>query len=199
MTDFLTGAQGWVDPGADLTAAGGGASWYAIHVRSNFEKRVAADLSARGLVSYLPAVAEVHTWSDRRKVVETPLFPGYVFSRFEDTPSRRVSVLRTPGAVRILGFGDALEPVPDAELEAVRRLIQANVPLLAHPLLKEGAWVRIRRGPLRDVEGLLVRIKSQTRLVLSVELLARSVSTEIDAGDVEVVRSPWRPAGVRSN
>lgn len=160
-------------------------SWYAVHVRSNFERRVSIDLATKGVECYVPAVKETHTWTDRKKAIEVPLFPGYVFTRLYDTPALRHKVLRSPGAVRILGFGGSIEPVPDAEIEAIQRLIQANVPLLAHPLLREGAMVRIWRGPLKDLEGLLVRIKSQTRLVLSVELLSRSVSTEVDSSDVE--------------
>jgi len=163
-------------------------SWYAVHVRSNFEKRVATELGAKGVECYVPAVKETHAWTDRKKVIEVPLFPGYVFTRFYDTPALRHTVVRSCGAVRILGPGESIEPVPNSEIEAIQRILQANVPLLAHPLLREGALVRIRRGPLKDLEGLLVRIKSQTRLVLSVELLSRSVSTEVDASDVEPLR-----------
>jgi len=163
-------------------------SWYAVHVRSNFEKRVSIDLATKGVECYVPAVKETRTWTDRKKTIEVPLFPGYVFTRMYDTPALRHVVMRSPGAVRILGNGGLIEAVPTVEVEAIQRLIQSNVPLLAHPLLREGAMVRIWRGPLKDLEGLLVRIKSQTRLVLSVELLSRSVSTEVDASDVEPLR-----------
>lgn len=170
-------------------------SWYAVHVRSNYEKRVATELAAKGIESYVPAVVEKRNWTDRKKLIEAPLFPGYVFTRFDDAPASRTAVLRTAGAVRILGFGDSLEAVPDTEIEYLQQLLQANVSILTHPLLREGAWVRIRRGPLKDLEGLLVRVKSEARLVLSVKLLSRSVSTEIDLGDVELVRgaSPLQP------
>lgn len=162
--------------------------WYAVHVRSNFEKRVAGELAAKGVESYLPAVTEIHNWKDRKKQIETPLFPGYVFTRFSDTGASRLTVLRTAGAVRILGNQDSIEAVPDTEIESIQRLLQSNAALLTHPLLQEGSMVRIRRGPLKDVEGLLVRVKSQARLVLSVKLLSRSVSTEVDVRDVEAVR-----------
>ena len=164
-------------------------SWYAVHVRSNFEKRVAGELTAKGLESYLPAVTEVHDWKDRKKRIDVPLFPGYVFTRFCDSPVSRLTVLRTVGAARILGCQDSIEAIPDAEIESIQRLLQANVPLLTHPLLREGSLVRILRGPLKDVDGLLIRIKNQARLVLSVKLLSRSVSTEVDVRDVEVVRA----------
>jgi len=178
----INNEPGLIDPPMELP------SWYAVHVRSNFEKRVSIDLATRGVECYVPAVKETHTWTDRKRTIEVPLFPGYVFTRIYDTPALRHVVLRSPGAVRILGHGGLIEAVPTAEVEAIQRLLQANIPLLAHPLLREGAMVRIWRGPLKDLEGLLVRIKSQTRLVLSVELLSRSVSTEVDASDVEPLR-----------
>lgn len=162
--------------------------WYALYTRSNFEKRVAYELSAKGVENYLPVVEQVHQWKDRRKRIDLPVFPGYVFVRFRDSHPTRLETLRTAGTVRLLGHGDQLEPIPDAEIESIRRLLKARVPCFAHPFLREGAWVRVKHGPLRDVEGLLVRVKSRTRLVLSVALLSQSVATEIDVSDVEVLR-----------
>jgi transcription antitermination factor NusG len=155
---------------------------------------VAGELTTKGLESYLPSVTEVHDWKDRKKRIDVPLFPGYVFTRFCDSPASRLAVLRTVGAARILGFQDSIEPIPDAEIESIQRLQQANVPLLIHPLLREGSLVRILRGPLKDLKGLLIRIKNQARLVLSVELLSRSVSMEVNVQDVEVMRAvPLQP------
>jgi transcription antitermination factor NusG len=168
--------------------------WYAVYTRSNFEKRVAANLAAKGVESYLPVVQQLHQWKDRKKMVDLPVFPGYVFVRFRDTATTRLGVLRTAGTVRILGQEDRIEPVPEWEIESIRRLLKANVPCFAHPFLREGAWVRVKRGPLKDLEGLLVRVKSKTRLVLSVALLSQSVATEIDVSDVEVIR-PGRKSG----
>lgn len=162
--------------------------WYALYTRSNFEKRVAVELAAKRVENYLPLVEQVHQWKDRRKRVEVPVFPGYVFVRLEDSHTARLEVLRTAGCVRILGQGDRIEPVPEPEIESIRRLLKARVPCFAHPFLKEGAWVRVKSGPLREIEGLLVRVKSKTRLVLSVALLSQSVATEIDVADVEVLR-----------
>lgn len=173
-----------------LAAAAGAAEprWYALYTRSNFEKRVSCELASKHVENYLPVVEQVHQWKDRRKRVEVPVFPGYVFVRLRDSHSTRLEVLRTAGSVRILGQGDRIEPVPEAEIESIRRLLKARVPCFSHPFLKEGAWVRVKSGPLRDVEGLLVRMKSKTRLVLSVALLSQSVATEIDVADVEVLR-----------
>jgi len=162
--------------------------WYAIHTRSRFEKVVAAHLSAKAVENYLPSFEEVHQWRDRKKKVEMPAFPGYVFARFADGGAARLKVLKTPGAVRILGGEDGIEAVPDREIDAIRRLFRSSAPCFSHPFLREGAWVRVRRGPLQGLEGLLVRAKNRDRLVLSIDLLSQSVATEIDASDVEVIR-----------
>lgn len=176
-----------------VPAAALSGSWYAVHVRSRFERPVATELAAKGIDAYVPFLREVHTWTDRRKTVEVPLFPGYVFARFEDSPATRLAIVRTTGSVRILGPGSSIEPIPDVQIGAIHRLIAGNLPLLTHPLLNEGALVRIRRGPLKDVEGLLLRRKNEVRLVVSVSLLSRSVSAEVDLADIEVLRAAPAP------
>jgi len=163
--------------------------WYAVRTRSNCEKKVSSLLVEKGIEHYLPTFREVHQWKDRRKVVEQPLFPGYLFTRMMDSRESQLSVLRSDGVVSILGNRDTIEAVPDSEIEAVRRLLDSNAGFQAHPLLQEGAWVRVKRGPLKNLEGLLVQIRSQTRLVVSITLLSRSVSTQIYAGDVEFLHS----------
>lgn len=163
--------------------------WYAVRTRSNCEKKVSSLLFDKGIEHFLPTFREVHQWKDRKKVVESPLFPGYLFTRILDSRESRVSVLSSEGVVTILGSGDTIEQVPDNEIEAVRTLLECNTRYRAHPLLREGAWVRVKRGPLKNLEGLLVRVKAQTRLVLSISLLSQSVSTEIDASDVQFLRS----------
>jgi transcription antitermination factor NusG len=164
------------------------AQWYAVQTRSRFEKLVAAHLNAKAVENYLPSFEAIHQWRDRKKVVEMPAFPGYVFARFTDGGPARMNVLKTPGAVRILGRGEALEPVADEEIESVRVMLHSGSLCFSHPFLREGARVRMRRGPLKDLEGLLVRFKNGSRLVLSIELLSQSVATEVDANDVEVIR-----------
>jgi transcription antitermination factor NusG len=170
--------------------------WYAVQTRSRFEKAVAAQLSAKSVENYLPAFEEVHRWKDRRKVVELPAFPGYVFARFSDAGAVRLQILKTSGAVRILGRGEVLEPVPDHEIASVRLLLQSNAGCAPHPFVSEGSWVRVRRGPLKDLEGLLVRVKSHSRLVVAIELLSQAVATEVDFSDIEPAR---RPAAVSSH
>jgi transcription antitermination factor NusG len=164
-------------------------SWYAIHTRANAEKKVMTKLGSKGVETYLPLFRETHQWKDRRKVIEIPLFPGYAFVRMSDSPENRISVLRTAGAVRILGTGAGIEPVPDYQLHGIRQLLTSRLGFFEHPFLREGAWVRVRRGPLEGVEGHLIRSKAQSRLVLSVEILSRSVATEVELSDVEVIRT----------
>jgi transcription antitermination factor NusG len=163
--------------------------WYAVRTRSKFEVKVRTRLFDKGVDCYLPVLHETHRWKDRNKEIEVPVFPGYLFTRLVDSSEARLAVLRTEGVVNILGQGERIEPVPEEEIESLRRLLAAKPRCLAHPFLQEGAWVRVKRGVLKNLEGLLVRVKNQTRLVLSITLLSQSVSTEIDAKDVECVRS----------
>jgi transcriptional antiterminator NusG len=165
----------------------GQARWYAVHTRSNFEQRVASELGRKGFESYLPAYDETHQWKDRKKTVAVPLFPGYVFARFDGSLGLRQPVLHTSGVVRILGTGGVIEAVPDEEIDAVRRLLGSHVACHAHPFLREGVRVRVKRGALKDMEGTLVRFKNRVRLVISVALIAQSVAAELDIGDVEPV------------
>jgi transcription termination/antitermination protein NusG len=160
-------------------------SWYALRTRSNFEKHVVSELALKGVDHYLPCLREIRWWKDRRKEIEEPLFRGYVFTRFADNPVNRLQVLKTLGAVNILGQGAQIEPIPDAEIDSIRAMLAANVRCFVHPFLREGCRVRVRRGPLKGLEGLLVRFKNDARLVISVNLLSQSVAAEIDIGDVQ--------------
>jgi transcription termination/antitermination protein NusG len=171
--------------------------WYAVQTRSNFEKIVHSELCGKEIESYLPVLPEMRQWKDRVKRIEQPVFSGYVFARFVDDPGAKLRVLRSYGAVRILGNASAIEAIPDPEIEGVRRLLMSSERSFVHPFLREGMRVRVKRGPLRDVEGLLVRFRNQARLVLSIDLLSRSVAAEINAGDVEalgrsVTAQPWQ-------
>jgi transcription termination/antitermination protein NusG len=159
-----------------------------MQTRSRFEKAVAAQLDAKAVEHYLPSFGELRQWKDRKKVVEQVAFPGYVFVRFADGGSARLNILKIPGAVRILGRGEELEPVPEHEIDAVRRMLQSSGKCRSHPFVKEGTRVRVRRGPLRDMEGILVRVNNHDRLVVSIELLSKAVATEVDARDVEPIK-----------
>jgi len=153
--------------------------WYAVRVKSNFEFSSANILRAHGLETYLPTLSTRRRWSDRIKEVEAPLFPGYLFSRFEW--DKRRPVITTPGVVGIVSAGKTLLPVDEAELEAVRAILLSNVVAGPWPFLKVGREVELVRGPLSGLEGILVKVKSSFRLVVSVSLLQRSLAAEIDA------------------
>jgi transcription antitermination factor NusG len=166
--------------------------WYALYTRSHFEKRVADALNEKGVTVYLPTVREIHRWKDRNKAVDLPLFPGYLFVRMADTDASRLQVLRTNGTVRILGQGDTIEPIPALEIESVQRILSSSVCFGLHPFLREGAWVRVNRGPLQGVEGQLMRFTNGTRLIVSIHLLRQSIAAEVDGQDVEPVRQAGR-------
>lgn len=163
--------------------------WYALQTRSNLEKSVVNELDSKGIPTFCPSFSESHQWADRKKTIERPVFPGYVFTRFCDPSPVKLRVLQTNGVVRILGMGKLIEPIPDEQIESIRRMLTSGKVCFPHPFLQEGSRVRVKRGPLKDIEGTLVRIKQQTRLVLSVDLISHSVATEVDMADVEVVAS----------
>jgi len=165
--------------------------WYAVHTRSKCEKAVRTELTVKGVENFLPSIHEIHRWKDREKAVELPVFPGYIFVRILNRPADIIPVLRTEGAVRILGGSREIEPVPDSEIESIRRLVDAKLPFFPHACLHEGDRVKVKKGPLKDVEGSLIRVNQhQGRLVLAVEMLSRAVAVEVDLRDIEVLRSP---------
>lgn len=153
-------------------------SWYGLQVRPRFEKAVSEILKGKGYEEFLPLYRAKNRWSDRLKTVELPLFQGYLFCRMD--VNRRLPVLTTPGVRSIVGCGKMPAPVDPEQMEAVFRLVRSGVAMLPWPYLREGQRVRINRGAMKDVEGLLISIKKQYRLVVSVTLLQRSVSVEID-------------------
>ena len=163
--------------------------WYAARTRSNFEKRVTEEIRAKGFEPYCPVFEEAHEWADRRKIVERPVFPGYVFVRFDNTPAARLSLLRTAGVVGFLGVDGIPEPIPNAEIEPVRRMLRGGLGVMGHPFLTAGAWVRVKRGALKGVEGRFVRAKNGSRLIVSISLLSQSIAAEVDARNVEVITS----------
>jgi transcriptional antiterminator NusG len=152
--------------------------WFALRVRSNYERVAQLHLRQRGYEEFAPAYHQERSWSDRKKIVEQFLFPGYVFCRVN--PSMRLPVLTIPGVVGLVGFGKIPAPVPDQEIEHVRTMVQSGLLVTPWPFLEIGQGVLIERGPLSGVEGILQEVKGRFRLVVSISLLQRSVSTEID-------------------
>ena len=154
-------------------------SWFALRVRSKFERVASLHLRDRGYEQFAPSYQAQSTWSDRKKIIERFLFPGYVFCRMN--PNDRLRVLTVPGVVDILGFGArGPEAIPETEIMTVRRMVDSGVLLKPWPFLQVGQAVLIEHGPLAGLEGILDSCKGRERLVVSVTLLRRSVSTEIE-------------------
>jgi transcription antitermination factor NusG len=157
-------------------------AWGAVYTRHQHEKAISEMLEAKGFEVFLPLYESTRKWKDRRKVLSLPLFPCYVFVR--GAHERRLPVLTTPGVHMIISRGERVATVPDEEIEAIRRIVEGQLSVEPHPFLRCGERVRVVRGPLEGVEGVLTRKKNQYRLVLSVEMLVQSVAVEIDAVDV---------------
>lgn len=162
-------------------------AWWAIYTRHRHEKSVAEILARKNFEVFLPVYEAIRRWSDRKMRITLPLFPGYVFVR--GGLHRRLDVVSTPGVHMILFRGEQVATIPDAEIGAIRRALDGSVRIVPHPFLQCGERVRVIRGSLEGVEGILVRKKNLCRLVLSVDLMAQSAALEIDASDVERVSS----------
>ncbi len=160
--------------------------WYAVYTRSRHEKVVAEELCRRQVECFLPLRDVLSKWKDRRKLVQLPVFPGYLFVN-TDMERRRIDVLRVPSVVRIVGFKGVPEPIPSEQIQAVKDLVFHQLEFDPHPYLHAGDRVRIVRGPLRGVEGILLEKKNRYRFVLSIDLIQQAVACEIDAEDVEKI------------
>jgi transcription termination/antitermination protein NusG len=181
-------------PGAhiDMQAESEGPSmshWYALYTRFHCEQLVYSQLAARGFAVFLP---KLETWSGRAgqpRLIATIMFPGYLFLHHAMDKMSYLEVRKARGMVRILGERwDRLGVVPDAEIAAIQKVVHARLPVLPHPYLKEGQRVRITSGPLEGTEGVLVHIKpAKGVLVLSIDLLQRSVAVEVDCSMVVAV------------
>jgi transcription antitermination factor NusG len=169
----------------DNTEDASGLPWWALYTRHQHEKTVAEILQMKGVEVFLPLYASVRRWRDRNKVLYMPLFPGYLFVR--GVLGQRVHVMTTPGIHMILCQGDRAAVIPEDEIQAIRRIAEVDCSVEPHPFLKCGERVRVKRGSLSGIEGILVRKKNIFRLVLTVEMLAQSVAVEVDASDVEPV------------
>ncbi len=153
--------------------------WYALYTRPRHEKAVAEQLVRRQVETFLPVREVLSRWKDRRKLVQLPLFPGYVFVR--TALERKREVVSADGVVCMVGFHGTPAPIPDEQIEGVREICVTKLPCDPYPYLTEGREVRVIRGPLAGLSGILIRKKSKHRLVVSIDLLRQSVAVEIDA------------------
>ena len=169
--------------------------WYAILARTGREKNATMLLENAGFECYLPISKARRKWSDRTKEVEAPLFPGYLFCRMN--PNDRLPVLITPGVVQIVGTGKTPIPIEDLEIAAIQRVGSSGLSTMPWPHLQVGQVARIEEGPLQGISGIVIRIKSGLKLVLSVSLLQRSVAVEVDRSWVSSVH-PARPVTIEA-
>jgi len=162
-------------------------NWFAIRTRSRHEKVVERQLQGQGIEVFHPVVKQIHQWSDRRKLVECPLFAGYAFVRIIPSAEERVRVLRTQGVVDLVGGQGQGIAIPQEQIDAVRAVVAANLPFTQHVFLKVGQRVRVRGGSLDGVEGVLVANNGSRHLVISVEPIQRSLSVSLEGYQVEPV------------
>jgi transcription antitermination factor NusG len=160
--------------------------WYAAYTAANHEKRVTIQLGQRSIAHFLPQYDSVRRWKDRRVKLQLPLFPGYVFVHL--ALRHRLQVLEVPGVSRLVGFNGQPCALPESEIEAVKACLARRMCVEPHPYLQVGHRVRVKAGPLQGLQGLLVRKKNSARFVMSLDLIMRSVSVEIDVADLEPLR-----------
>ena len=177
--------QSWDGPQLLPAPARAVERWYAVQTYARHEKMVENRLHERGVTTFLPLMTEVHRWSDRKKVVQVPLFGCYVFAKIAATNVERVRVLRVEGVLSLVGSGREGTPIPDNEIESVRILLEERLPWSSHPYLKIGQRVRIRSGALDGMEGVLVSRNGDRTLVISVEAIQRSLAVRVEGYEVE--------------
>lgn len=156
--------------------------WYAAYTCAHHEKRVREQLERRSVETFLPVYDTVRRWKDRRMCLKLPLFPGYVFVRMALTD--RLRVLQVPSVVRLVGFNGQPAALADEEIEALKKGLACSLRAQPHPYLTVGRRVRVVRGPLEGMQGILLRKKNLTRVVLSLDLIMRSVAVEIDPSEL---------------
>ena len=161
--------------------------WVAVYTVARHEKAVARQLEERGIETFLPLYRSLHRWKDRKKEIDLALFPSYVFVRI--LTRHKLAVLQVPGVVNIVSFNGELAALPEQEINALRHGLNNHLYAEPCPYLKVGKHVRVIRGPMVGAEGILSRKKDRYRFVISVDVLMRSVAVEVDASDLEQVRS----------
>lgn len=163
------------------------ALWFAVQVVPRHEFKVSFQLRLKGEEEFLPTVATQHQWSDRKKIIDHPLFPGYVFCRV--TRSSFGTVLRTPGVYRFVGFGGKPHPISDAEICSLRHVVVSGRDLASVPYMSLGQKVRVEHGPLCGVTGIVTRFNNRNRLIISVDLLMKSIAVDVAISEVTALEA----------
>lgn len=162
-------------------------NWYALLTRARHEKIVEFRLRERGVTAFLPLMTEVRRWSDRRKLIEFPLFSCYVFAKLPPTNEGQLTALKVDGVFSVVGRRGEGTPIPDEQIDAVRRVLKERLPWHSHPFLKLGQRVRIRGGSLDGVEGILASRSGESTLVVCIDAIQRSLAVRIEGYEVEPV------------
>jgi len=161
--------------------------WYAVHTRAQHEKAVAHRLRERNITTFLPTFREVHRWSDRKKIIDLPLFSCYLFVKMLPRNEDRQRVLQTDSVLGLVGVRGIGTPIPTEQVDAIRLLVNQQVPCHSHPFLKIGQRVRIRGGALEGLEGIFLSRHGERRLVISVDAMQRSLAIQVEGYDVEAI------------
>lgn len=161
--------------------------WYALYTRSRFEKKMLSELTDRNIEVFLPMREILSRWKDRKKRIWVPLFPGYIFVNHVNTPENRFRILNIPGAVRFVSVEGHAAPIPEEQIQYVRRFLESNIAVDPYPYVQVGTRVEVIAGPLTGIQGILVEKRGRFRFVIQVDLIRQAVSVEIDASDVRPV------------
>lgn len=160
--------------------------WFALYVKSRHEFVTNGELQKKGIETFLPSVKISRQWKDRRKLIDFPLFPGYLFVHIYPNPEEFINVFKTRGAVKFISAGQGYPtPVPLEEIRSLKLVNESGKELDIYPHIKEGTWVRVRRGPLKGAEGILNKKEDQYMFMVNIKLLGRSVGLKIYADDIE--------------
>ena len=183
----VQGSRGWCKD--HVTDKGGAMSWYAVYTKSRHERTVNTHLVQEGITVFLPEIERLSSRKDRRKKAWYPIFPGYLFINTELNAESRLRVIKTKGVVRILGHRGIAAAIPEHQIELIQKAIDSRKNISSFPYLKRGQVVRVMNGPLDGMEGIFVSEKGKGKLIISVDILQRSVAVEIEETDVEPIQS----------
>lgn len=182
---MATSIQPWESAGLQPAIPGATENWYALQTYAKHEKAVAQRLQERRITTFLPLVNEVRRWSDRKKILQLPLFGCYVFAKTTPQTADRLRILQVDGVLRIVGNRGEGAPIPDEEIDSLRILVDQRLPWTSHPFLKVGQRVRVRTGALAGLEGILLSRAGDRTLVISIDAIQRSLAVKVEGYEVE--------------
>ncbi len=162
-------------------------SWYAVQTMPRHERKVAVELQRKGLHTFLPLIPSARQWSDRVRVLDMPLFPGYVFVQMSPAPDTRIAVLRSKGVTSFVGIRGIGAPIPEPQITAIQSILDRKLPFSPYPFLNIGQRVCIRGGSLEGIQGILTEIKGDLSLVISIDLIHKSLAIRVAGYRIEPV------------